>query len=95
MISINKLIWDDGNKAHIARHDVVPDEVEEVCQGTPIIRNSYNDRIMVIGPSSSGRMLAVVLHPKGEGVYYPVTARSADKRERKDYFDERGGDKAA
>jgi hypothetical protein len=31
MIHIRRLIWDDWNIAHIARHEVSPDEVEEVC----------------------------------------------------------------
>ena len=33
MIVIRRLVWDTWNIVHIARHDVVPDEVEEVCHG--------------------------------------------------------------
>jgi len=95
VIDSKQLLWDDWNRAHIAQHDVTPEEVEEVCEGEPIMRNSYSTRIMVIGPTHSGRMLAIVLHPKGEGVFYPVTARSADRRERKDYLEEQGGEQAA
>jgi uncharacterized protein len=88
---IEHLIWDEWNTAHIARHGIVPNEVEEVCEGRPLLRDSYNERIMVIGPTRSGRMLAIVLHPKGKGLYYPVTARPADRREREDYVEEKGG----
>ena len=33
MIVIRRLIWDSWNITHIARHDVTPDEVEDVCHG--------------------------------------------------------------
>jgi hypothetical protein len=42
MIVISRLIWDSWNVAHIARHEVVPDEVEEVCHGPFIIRQTYD-----------------------------------------------------
>ena len=74
--------------AHIARHPVTSDEVEEVCHGEHIVRQSYSDRLMLIGPAISGRMLAIVLEPGEEGVYYPVTARPASRKERRLYREE-------
>jgi hypothetical protein len=38
MIFIRRLIWDAWNVAHIARHAVVPEEVEQVCHGDFIVR---------------------------------------------------------
>lgn len=61
MITIRRLIWDDWNIAHIARHDVTPDEVEEVCHGDPMTSQTYKRRIRVIGPTETGRMLTVIL----------------------------------
>jgi hypothetical protein len=64
MIVIRKLIWDSWNIAHIARHDVTPDEVEDVCHGNYITSQTYKGRIRVIGPTSTGRMLAIILAPR-------------------------------
>jgi uncharacterized protein len=91
MLHIRRLIWDPGNIAHIARHDVTVDEVEEVCHGDPVALQSYLSRIILIGPTRAGRMLAVVLDLEGEDVYYPVTARVASRKERRYYHQQKGG----
>jgi uncharacterized DUF497 family protein len=80
--------------AHIARHEIIPDEVEEVCHGRPIVQDGYGGRSLVIGPTNSGRMLTVVIDPDPleRGVYYPVTARPASRREREIYQQQRGGE---
>jgi len=91
MLSIRSLIWDNWNVPHIAHHNVVPDEVEEVCFGMYALREGYKGRIMIIGPTKAERMLVVVLDPKEEeGVYYVVTARPADRKERRIYQEEIG-----
>jgi len=92
MLFVRRLIWDTWNIAHIARHDVIPDEVEEVCHGHPVTSQTYQGRIRVIGPTSNQRMLTVILAPTEErGVYYyPVTARPADRKERRQYHEQRG-----
>ena len=90
MIQIRRLVWDDWNVAHIIRHDVAPEEVEEVCNGEFIARGSYEGRVMLIGPTSSNRMLALVLAPRENGIYYTVTARPASRKERRLYQDEEG-----
>ena len=90
MLFIRRLIWDAGNVAHIARHDVSQEEVEEVCEGEFIHRETYKGRLLIIGPTQTGRILAIVLAPEGEDVYYVVTARPADRRERRDYGRDKG-----
>ena len=77
---------------HIARHDVTPQEVVEVCHGDPLVQEGKKGRSLVLGPTLAGRMLTVVLDQEGEGVYYPVTARPASRRERAVYAQEKGGD---
>lgn len=97
MIEIIRLIWDDWNVAHIARHTVLPIEVEEVCHDDPTEERGYNHRILLVGPTRAGRILALVLAPKEEqGVYYPVTARDASRKERRAYTEwkEKGGEAA-
>ena len=83
MVKILNLVWDTGNKAHIARHSVAPDDVIDVCYSRHITLKGKEGRIMVIGPAKTGRMLVVILAEKLEKhTYYVVTARSADKKER-------------
>jgi len=48
---------------------------------------------MLIGPTLAARMLSVVLEPEGEGVFYPVTARPASRKERRRYQQEQGGER--
>ncbi len=38
MLAVRRLIWGPGNVAHIARHAVTPEEVEEVCHGAPVVQ---------------------------------------------------------
>lgn len=93
MLTVKRLIWDAWNVAHIARHEVVPDEVEEVCHGRPMTSQTYGERLRVVGPSRSGKMLTVILAPQEEeGVYYVVTARPASRKERRRYQELEGGE---
>jgi uncharacterized DUF497 family protein len=90
-IRIRRLIWNDWNVAHIGRHDVVPEEVEQVCHGNFIASQTYKGRIRVTGPTSAKRMLAIILKPEGDEKYYCVTAHDANKGETKRYHELRGG----
>jgi len=93
VVNIRKLLWDAGNISHIARHDVTVDEVEEACQGSPVVQQGKKGRLLIYGTTISERMLTVVLDPEEEsGIYYPVTARSSSKKERKIYAIEKGGE---
>lgn len=93
MITVRRLLWDDWNVVHIARHGVTPDDVEEVCQGDYLVRQTYEGRFLVIGPNASGNLLSAVLAPEGEGIYYVVTARPAAKQERRIYRQTKGGER--
>ena len=97
-IDIKKIIWDDWNVAHIGRHDVLPNEVEEVCTSNRIEREAYRQRIFLVGITKTGRILTVILEPREEqGVYRPITAYDASKRSMKAYQEEnkQGGEEAA
>jgi uncharacterized protein len=90
-IKIDRLIWDEWNIEHIARHNVVPEEVEEVCHGDFLLLEGQKGRLLVIGPTANDRMLTVVLNPQEEeGVYYPVTTRPSRSKEGKLYQEEKG-----
>ncbi len=87
MVYIIELIWDRRNVAHIDRHNVTPQEVEEVC-----FTNHYSHRVggrgryrryMVIGQSETGRYLTIFVDFQRRCVFYPVTARDAAENERR------------
>ncbi|HSW88628.1 MAG TPA: hypothetical protein VLG12_05710 [Candidatus Saccharimonadales bacterium] len=81
MIAVKELVWDDWNKAHIAKHKVLPKEVEEVCHGIFKAIESYRERLQIVGRTKNGRKLIIILSPEdrelkkyGSGIYYPITA---------------------
>jgi uncharacterized DUF497 family protein len=61
---------DKGNIAHIALHDVLPDEAEEVVLNQPLdLDHTVKDgevRIRQVGQTVRGRILAVVTTERGE-----------------------------
>jgi uncharacterized DUF497 family protein len=59
-----KFEWDDGNRKHIARHGVTPEEAEEVITSHPLVlevqfRNGER-RILCAGRTRKGRVVVVV-----------------------------------
>ena len=69
--------WDHGNEAELARHRIDPTEVEDLFVADPVWvpnrRNRKGDWKM-IGPTSSGRRLTIVLraHPSRRTIR-PIT----------------------
>jgi uncharacterized protein len=94
MFELRRLVWDDWNLQHIARHGVTQEDVEVVCHGDPIFyRERYKDRLVLLGRSLDGRVLAVVLGPvpnAPDGTYCPFTARPADRSKRREYHRRKG-----
>lgn len=95
MTDLKALVWDEWNLAHIARHEVTKDEVEQAVKRDALWSATYANRIRLIGQTTSGRLLTVILAPKDESSYYPVTARPASRSERKRYIQVKGGVQAA
>lgn len=83
-MTIAELIWDDWNIRHIARHNVIPEEVEEVCESNNInVSKSRKQTYRIIGKTLAGRYLFIILALKGRSSFYIVTARDATFSERK------------
>jgi uncharacterized DUF497 family protein len=82
-LTVKEVVWDDFNIAHIGEHNVDIDEVEDVCNGKVDAYLGHSGRFMVIGKTKSGRILSIVLAQKSKGVFYPVTARNASRKERR------------
>ena len=81
MVVVRGLIWDDWNRQHLAGHNVIPEEVEDVCHLRHEVRESYRKRLQVLGKTKKGRVLVIILSPEDrtgqpydEGVYYVITA---------------------
>ena len=68
MIPVRRLIWDAWNITHIARHQVTPEEVEEVCQGEFVSSETYSGQLRIIGSTASNRMLTVIPTQGDDGV---------------------------
>lgn len=86
---IAELLWPADRIDHIARHDIAPDEFEEVCFGSPLVfrarSEGANPVYHVLGQTLAGRYLLciVIRFPDGKG--YPVTAQPMTERERQRY----------
>lgn len=80
--------WDSANVEHIARHNVTPEEAEQVIENNPldapaVLRNSET-RTIHLGKTNAGRVLVVVITDRNS-MYRVVTARPAKKKERAFY----------
>src|SRR2546430_9872997 len=88
-IDIRELLWDTVNESYIwERHQLTKDLVEEACYGDSQyikVVSTYNNRYLVIAPLQNKRLLAIVLAPQSGGRHYPVSARIASKKERREY----------
>ena len=86
-VKIRELVWPQDRIAHISRHGVSPDEVEEVCFARSLVQEARtageNPVYYVLGQTEAGRYLfCVVIHfPDDRG--FPVTARPMTRKERR------------
>ncbi len=80
--------WDEDNIAHIQRHDVTPQEIEEVFNGDPEYAYWFTQdgeaRYQVGGFTVKGRYLTVSYTERDEMIR-PITAWDMTRKERKEY----------
>jgi len=88
-MNIHRFQWNNSNVEHIVRHEVTPEEVEEVFRNRPFFRKARKDRWIAYGSTESGRLLFVVFESVG-GTARVVTAREMDLSERRYYRRETG-----
>jgi uncharacterized DUF497 family protein len=77
---IKALIWDEKNTDHIRKHQIETREVKEAVSAILEVRESYRKRLLIIGKTKRGRILAVVVSPEDgklkayePGVYCVIT----------------------
>jgi hypothetical protein len=52
---ISRFEWDEANIEHLARHQVIPAEAEEVFASRYIVYKSRNDCFIALGQTEEGR----------------------------------------
>ena len=83
---ISRLAWDDYRIEHIARHNVEPHEVWEVCEDPlHLAHREGPNRYRLYGQAAGGRYLFVILEHVEGTVYKPITARDMTDGERRNY----------
>lgn len=88
-IRLKQLIWDNWNINHIKKHNVTVKEAEEAVSNILAHRMGYGRKIILIGRSGK-RLLAMIMAHEQENKYYVVTARDADKKERRLVYEKEG-----
>ncbi len=77
--------WDDANSAHVGRHGVRQDEIEEALLGRCRLIRARDGYYVGLGRSDAGRYLFVVFEYLGGGVARPFSAREMTPRDRRIY----------
>ncbi len=81
---IREVRWTAWSEEHIARHNVLPHEVEDVLFTRPqLVVKTRGGALAVFGTSGAGRHLAVMISLDDDGASaFVITARDMTKNER-------------
>ena len=91
-MQITELEWHEDLIFHVARHRVIPEEVEQVVfSSSSRVEKGRGEHVYYLtGQTEGGRYLMIVLRYLGHGKARVITARDADGREKKRYQERRG-----
>ena len=94
-VRIESFEWDrdddaGGNTAHISRHGISPEDVEEALTSNPLVLRGPDGRYLGYGKSADGRWIFVPFVQKGQGIVRPITARPMTDGEKRLYRKKRG-----
>ena len=78
------------NTAHISRHGISPEDVEEALTSNPLVLRGPDGRYLGYGKSADGRCIFVPFVQKGQGIVRPITARPMTDGEKRLYRKKRG-----
>jgi uncharacterized DUF497 family protein len=85
--------WDEANVGHVARHNVTPEEVEQVFANDPMDLGAEvvdgEERYTGVGHTKRLRVLVLVWTMRGDATR-PITAFDASERLATRYLAERG-----
>lgn len=85
---IEELVWEHDNVEHIAKHNVLPKEVEELFfEDAPYFQRSSRKQQLyrVYGQTTTGRYLFCVMLYLGKDRGYIITTRDMSNAERRLY----------
>ena len=88
---IAEIVWIEADAVHLSRHDVTPEEVEEVLASGPVWRRgrvhpeTKRRSVYALGQTEAGRYLFIVLSPRELGRARCVTAMDMDEKTRRYY----------
>lgn len=85
-IKVHALIWDSWNIEHIKKHGVTQDEIIVSIRNASYHKRGHSERYLTVGRSGK-RIITVILRRKRLTTYYLVTARDANKKERRDLYE--------
>ena len=89
MSSLNDVVafeWDEANIAHIARHNVTPEEAEEGffdkdnALDEDIKHSTLEKRLIIIGKTQKGRLLYQIFTKRGAKIRV-ISSRDINKKE--------------
>ena len=86
---VTEIIWPADRIEHVARHNVTPEEFEEVCFSSSLVLRAKSEGrspvFYVLGQTDAGRYLfcVVIAFPDGRG--YPITGRPMTESEIRRY----------
>src|SRR5438132_92108 len=88
--------WDDANVGHIRRHEVAPEEAEQVLANDPIVvriaRRNGERRTACLGRTNTGRHLVVVYTMRGR-MHRVVTAYPMNEQMRREYAQQKAANR--
>lgn len=85
-IKIRELVWDTWNIEHIRKHNVSQQEVVESIENTLYHRRAHSGRYLSVGRAGK-RIITVIIRWEKLATYYLVTARDANRKERKGVYE--------
>jgi hypothetical protein len=78
VVRIREVLISAEREEHIwTRHQVTPEEVEEVCFSDLLVLRGRDGGYEVYGQAEGGRYLSVFIFPRGQGVFALATARDS------------------
>jgi hypothetical protein len=83
---VREIRWTSESEAHIARHGVMPEEVEQAVNSRPRYEAcGREDSTLLYCATEDGRALLVVLAEAVDGRWYVATARDMTDTERRTF----------
>jgi len=86
VVVFGEIRWTEGSEAHIARHNITPYEVEQALYTRPRLAVPGRENTTeVLGTTTAGRHLLVVVTEAADGRDYIITARDMTTNEKRTF----------